>query len=76
VSELLPDKFTSVEDSIVGHAARLFGALAPGPLSVGALYVATRRLERRLTFDSFADAAAFLYGAGAIDYVDGLVRRS
>ncbi len=74
MSEFFPDKFTSLERTIVGQAAALVALLDGHSLSVGQLYVEYRRTSAAATYGSFAAALTLLYGAGVLDHEDQMVR--
>jgi len=75
VSELFPDKFTPVERTIVGEAAQLLALLSDRSMSVGQLYVEHRQTSvESSTYDSFVSALTLLYGAGALNYEDQMVK--
>lgn len=74
MSELFPDKFTPISKTLVGEAATILGLMGPRSLSVGQLFVEYRKVAPSSPYDSFATALAFLYGAGAINHHDGILR--
>jgi hypothetical protein len=74
VTEVFPDKFTPLERTVVGEAARLLSLLARRSVTVGHLYGEYRLLPNPGTYDSFAAALTLLYGAGVLQYQDQIVR--
>jgi hypothetical protein len=74
VSELFPDKFTPISKTIVGEAAAILALVSTRSLSVGQLFAEYRTLAPSSPYDSFAIALTFLYGAGAIDHYNGILR--
>lgn len=76
MSEFFPDKFTPLERTVVGEAAALLALLADRSMSVGQLYVERRQSAASSTYDTFVAALTLLYGAGALDYQDQMVRAS
>lgn len=72
--ELFPDKFTPVEQTIVGEAALLITVLESGSQSVGQAYLAYKAAVSTGTFESFAMALAFLYAAGAVEQDNQMLR--
>lgn len=73
MSEIFPDKFTPVEQTIVGQAAALISLLGERSISIGQLYIEYKLMTSSTTFDSFAAALTFLYGAGVLDYQNQIV---
>lgn len=73
MNESIPDKFTSIERTVVGEASLLLLSLKDAPMSVGRVYLAHRERLSTSTYDSFSAALTFLYGAGVINYENGLV---
>ena len=74
MSELFPDKFTPVGRTIVGEAATLLRLLGIRSMSVGQLFIEHRRIADWATYESFATALTFLYGAGVLEFDDQLIR--
>lgn len=74
VSELFPDKFTPVEKTLVGEAATILLLMGQRSVSVGQLFVEYRTAVPTSPYDSFAAALTLLYGAGAINHHDGMLR--
>ncbi|MGG7509732.1 ABC-three component system middle component 6 [Plantibacter sp. YIM 135249] len=74
MSELFPDKFTPIAKTLVGEAATILGLMGVRSLSVGQLFVEFREAVPSSPFDSFAAALTLLYGAGAINHYDGILR--
>jgi hypothetical protein len=74
VAEYSPSKFTKPADTVAGQAAVLLDILDGQPLSVGQLYLRYRSRTSR-SYDTFALALTFLYGAGALD-LDGQIVRT
>lgn len=74
MSEIFPDKFTPLERTVVGEAAVLLSLLGGRSVTVGQLYVEHRQTASTATYDSFATALTLLYGAGALDFQDQIVR--
>ncbi|WP_193596382.1 ABC-three component system middle component 6 [Microbacterium sp. YJN-G] len=74
MSEFFPDKFTPLERTIVGEAAALLALLGGRSLSVGQLYIEYRQTATASAYDGFVAALTLLYGAGALDYEDQMVR--
>ncbi|WP_422117753.1 ABC-three component system middle component 6 [Brachybacterium sp. UNK5269] len=76
MSEYFPDKFTPPERTVIGEAAALLALLGDRSMSVGQLYVEHRQSSGSSTYDAFAAALTFLYGAGVLDYQGQIVRAS
>jgi len=76
VAELLPDKFTPVEHSLIGEAAAILTRINERSASVGQLYLDHKSDSTVATFDSFAGSLTFLYAAGLVEYSDHIVRRA
>lgn len=76
MSEFIPDKFTPLERTVVGEAAALLALIADRSMSVGQLYVERRQSAVASTYDTFVAALTLLYGAGALEYQDQMVRAS
>lgn len=74
MAEIYPDKFTPLNRTVVGEAASLLALLAHRSMSVGQLFVAHREDAPFSTYDSFAAALTLLYGAGAINVQDQIIR--
>lgn len=75
MNEIFPDKFTPLKHTVIGEAAALLTLLGQRSVSVGQLYVEHRQVTPSSTYDSFAAALTFLYGAGALtDYQNQIVR--
>ncbi|WP_334147214.1 ABC-three component system middle component 6 [Microbacterium sp.] len=74
MSELFPDKFTPIAKTLVGEAATILLLLGQRTLSVGQLFVEYRETVPTSPYDSFATALTLLYGAGAINHHDGMLR--
>lgn len=71
--ELVPDKFTSIEQSLVGQAGIILRLLANRPYSVGQCFFAAKSEIPYLTFDSLVLGLSFLYAAGLIQLRDGVL---
>lgn len=71
--EPLPDKFTPVDQTVVGQASELLVILGGGSCSVGQLFARHKEQRTTTTFDSFVDATTFLFAGGAVRYNDGIV---
>jgi hypothetical protein len=76
VSDFFPDKFTPMDRTVVGEAAALLALLADRSMSVGQLYVERGKSSVASTYDTFVAALTLLYGAGALEYQDQMVRAS
>ena len=74
MSEHFPDKFTPIANTLVGEAATILGLMGTRSLSVGQLFVEYREAAPSSPYDSFAAALTLLYGAGAINHHDGILR--
>lgn len=74
MNEVLPDKFTPTRQTVVGQAAQLASLLQDSNASVARLFASLKTSDPGITFDSFVTALTFLYGAGAVEYRDGIVR--
>lgn len=73
MSDFYPDKFTPIERTVVGESAVILGLLRGRAISIGQLFVEFRKMSPATTYDSFALALTFLYGAGAITHRDQIV---
>jgi hypothetical protein len=74
VTELFPDKFTPLAKTVVGEAASILALMGARSISVGQLFIEYRELAQSSPYDSFATALTLLYGAGAINHHDGILR--
>lgn len=73
VLEILPDKFTSVSETLVGHAAFLLSHLAENE-TVSGLYTRVKSIRPEMRFETIAMALTFLYAAGIVSYEDGILK--
>ena len=71
--EFLPDKFTPIQSTVVGHSAFLLGHLRTNKHSVATLFVVAKDKADPMNFDAFTIALTFLFASGLIDYVDGIL---
>lgn len=71
--EVLPDKFTPIEQTLVGRSAMLMILLTARSFTIGGLFAAAKEQMRPLTFETFAASLSFLYAADLIEYRDGLL---
>lgn len=74
--EIFPSKFTPVEQTVAGQAARLIVLLNDGNATVGQLYARHKASTPRATFESFAAALTLLYAAGVVSEEHQIVRIS
>jgi hypothetical protein len=73
MSQLLPDKFVPIRQSLVGQGAEVLRALGDDGRSIPALYVELRELLPHLTYDSFVLTLDFLYATGRINWNNELL---
>lgn len=73
MSDFYPDKFTPIERTVVGESAIILGLLRGRAISIGQLFVEFREVSPATTYDSFALALTFLYGAGSVAHRDQIV---
>ncbi|MEO7148076.1 MAG: hypothetical protein ABIW81_08440 [Terrimesophilobacter sp.] len=76
MSEVYPDKFTPVEQTVVGEAASLLLSLGQRSLTIGRLFLEHKQAVPTATYDSFVTALTLLYGAVVLDYNDQILRAS
>jgi hypothetical protein len=76
VIEILPDKFTPIEQTLVGRSAVLLALVSEKSYTVGGLFVAAKERMSPVTFETFAASLAFLYAADLIDHNDGILEVS
>ncbi|WP_395639420.1 ABC-three component system middle component 6 [Pseudolysinimonas sp.] len=74
MNEILPDKFTPARQTVVGQASFIASQLQNKNMTIAQLFSEFKQADSGATFDSFVTALTFLYGAGALDYRDGIVR--
>lgn len=68
----LPNKYVTVEYSIIGVAALVMEALRPND-TISSLWDRVSVDQRVRTFDRFAEAATLAYTAGLLDIEDGVL---
>ena len=68
MSQLLPDKFVPIRQSLVGQGAEVLRSLHGEPRPVASLYVELRERLPHLTYDSFVLTLDFLYATGRINW--------
>lgn len=73
MSQLLPDKFVPIRQSLVGQGAEVLRALGDDSRSIPALYVELRGLLPHLSYDSFVLTLDFLYATGRINWSNELL---
>lgn len=69
--EILPDKFTPIDQTLVGRSAVLLVLVSDRNYTVGSLFAAAKERMNPLTFETFAASLTFLYGADLIEYNNG-----
>lgn len=69
---LLPDKYVSVERSVLGQAAKILNHRAPDR-TVSELWSALVSEDSSWTFDRFALALSLLFGLGVVDLQNGVL---
>jgi len=75
MSQLLPDKYVPLRQSLVGQGAVILAVLKDQPFSVARLYVESKTQLPYLTYDNFVLTMDWLYLAGSIIVDDDLVRK-
>ncbi|WP_354149245.1 ABC-three component system middle component 6 [Arthrobacter sp. 754] len=75
MSQLLPDKYVPLRQSLVGQGAVVLSVLQNEPYSVARLYVESKRHMPHLTYDNFVFTMDWLYLAGSIVVDKDLVRK-
>jgi hypothetical protein len=68
MSQLLPDKFVPIRQSLVGQGAEVLRSLRSEPRPIASLYVELRERLPHLTYDSFVLTLDFLYATGRITW--------
>ena len=68
MSQLLPDKFVPIKQSIVGQGAEVLRTLAGESRSIASLYVQIKEQLPHITYDSFVLTLDFLYATGRISW--------
>lgn len=68
----LPNKYVTVEYSIIGVAALVMEALRPND-TISSLWDRVSIDQRVRTFDRFAEAATMAYAAGLLEIEDGVL---
>lgn len=77
MTQLLPDKFVPLRQSLIGQGAEVLTALQDRTEAVGALFIESRQRLPHLTYDSFVLTLDLLYAAGRISLTNGrIVRRA
>ena len=66
--EILPDKFTPIDQTLMGRSAAILIVLSEKSYTVSGLYFVVKERIDLLTFESFSVSLAFLYAAELIDY--------
>lgn len=69
---LLPDKYVSVERSLLGQSARILRHRAPDR-TVSELWAAVSADDDTWTFDRFALALTLLFAMGAVSLQQGIL---
>jgi hypothetical protein len=67
VIPVLPDKFMTEAQSLVGHGAILLSLLDRQALPVAQLFIEARERIEHLSYDAFVYALDALYAIGAVD---------
>ena len=75
MSQLLPDKYVPLRQSLVGQGAVILAVLKDDRFSVARLYVESKSQLPYLTYDNFVLTMDWLYLAGSIIVDDDLVRK-
>ena len=66
MSQLLPDKYVPLRQSLVGQGAVVLSILQNDPSSVARLYVEAKRRLPHLTYDNFVLTMDWLFLAGSV----------
>jgi hypothetical protein len=66
VIEILPDKFTPIDQTLVGRSAMLLAVLSEESYTVSGLFAAVKVRMNPITFETFAASLTFLYAADLI----------
>jgi hypothetical protein len=69
MSQLLPDKFVPVGQTVIGQGATLLAILSDRAVPVAQLFVEARERTPYLTYDGFGLTLASLYALGLIEPV-------
>lgn len=72
---ILPTKLLSVQSSLLGAGAAILRRL-PAPQTITALWDRVRVEPEIGTYERFVLALDFLFVIGALDFQEGLIRRS
>ncbi|MFL4474571.1 ABC-three component system middle component 6 [Paeniglutamicibacter sp. MACA_103] len=75
MSQLLPDKFVPLRQSLLGQGAVVLAVLKDEKFSVARLYVESKRQLPHLTYDNFVLTMDWLYIAGSIVVDDHVVQK-
>jgi hypothetical protein len=75
MSQLLPDKYVPLRQSLVGQGAIVLSVLQNEPFSVARLYIESKRQLPHLTYDNFVLTMDWLYLAGSIVLNEDVVRK-
>ncbi len=73
MTQLLPDKFVPLRQSLIGQGAEVLTVLQDRTEAVAALFVQSRQRLPHLTYDSFVLTLDLLYAAGRITLTNGLI---
>ncbi len=75
MSQLLPDKYVPLRQSLVGQGAIVLSVLQNEPFPVARLYVESKRQLPHLSYDNFVLTMDWLYLAGSIVLNEDVVRK-
>lgn len=70
---VLPDKFVTEAQSLIGHGAILLSLLDGHALPVAQLFIEARERIEHLSYDAFVYALDALFAIGAVDDAPPLV---
>lgn len=76
MSQLLPDKYVPLRQSLIGQGGVVLSILQNEPFSIARLYVESKRQLPYLTYDNFVLTMDWLYLAGSIVLNKDLVRKA
>lgn len=71
--EILPDKFTPIDQTLVGRSALLLEVVSEKSYTVSGLFAVAKERMNPITFETFAAALTFLYAAEMIDQNNGIL---
>lgn len=70
MSQLLPDKFVPVRQTLIGQGSEILTLISERSWSVAELFIAVRERLPRITYDQFVLTLDLLYATNLVALVD------